>query len=484
MQENHRKVGLKLGLAVAVFLLIMLLPFPLEPTQHYVAGIFGFAIVLWITEAIPVPVTALLSTVLLILFGVTSPQRAFSSYGSPIVMLFIGSFLLAKAMQVHGLDRRISLWILRKPFATQNAGRTMLAMGGTATCVLLFVSNTATCATMLPVAMNVLRAMNADKGRFATGFLLMLTWSSSIAVGTIVSTPPNLIGLRLISSSTEAKIGFLDWSFFAMPITITMLLVAWLVLRSLVGKEAPDAQGARRFALQESASLGKLREGEIYTMVAFFFAVCLWVLPGVLLLLLGEANEFARAVDERLHPGVAGLLSASLLFLLPMKGSNQPHPLTWRQAVTIDWGTILLFGGGIALGQAVVDTKLAEKIGEVLMASTRADSLWEITALSALLALVLSELASNTASATAIVPVAIGLAQAGGVNPVPPALGAALGASFGFMFPISTAPNAIVYGTGLVRPVSMMRMGFIFDVLGLLAVLLWLRIMLPLMGLA
>ncbi|MEM4409020.1 MAG: DASS family sodium-coupled anion symporter, partial [Candidatus Caldarchaeum sp.] len=455
-----------------------------DPLQHHVAAIFGFAIVLWITEVIPVPVTALFSTVLLVLFGVTSPQRAFSSYGSPIIMLFIGSFLLAKAMQVHGLDRRISLWLLRKPFATQNAGRTMLAMGGTATCVSLFVSNTATCATMLPVALNVLRAMNADHGRFATGFLLMLTWSSSIAVGTIVSTPPNLIGLRLITTSTDARIGFLDWSFFAMPITVTMLFVAWVVLRSLFGKEAPDPQGARKFALEESASLGKMHAGEIYTVGAFCLAVGLWVLPGILLLVLGESNEFARVVDERLQPGVAALLATSLLFVLPMKKADQPHPLTWRQAATIDWGTILLFGGGIALGQVVVDTKLAEKIGEGLVAWTGADSLWEITALSALLSLFLSELASNTASATAIVPVAIGLAQAAGVNPVPPALGAALGASFGFMLPISTAPNAIVYGTGLVRPLSMIRAGFIFDVLGILCVLLWLRIILPLMGLA
>ncbi len=483
MRETHY-LGLKLGAGLIVFFALLLFPLGLESSQRYVAGIFGFAVVLWVTEAIPVPVTALLSTVLLVLFGVASPQRVFSSYGSPIVMLFIGSFLLAKAMQVHGLDRRIALWLLRKPFATHNAGRTMLAMGGTATCVSLFVSNTATCATMLPVAMNVLRAMNASEGRFATGFLLMLTWSSSVAVGTIVSTPPNLIGLRLISSSTDVRIGFLDWSFFAMPITVTMLLVAWLVLRFMFGKGAPEAQGARKFALEETARLGRLRRGETYTMAAFFFAVFLWVLPGVLLLLLGDTNEFARTVDERLHPGVAALLAASLLFLLPMKEADQPHPLTWRQAVTIDWGTILLFGGGIALGQAVVDTKLAEKIGEVLMVTTRADSLWEITALSALLSLMLSELASNTASATAIVPVAIGLAQAAGVNPVPPALGAALGASFGFMLPISTAPNAIVYGTGLVRPVSMMRAGIVFDVLGLLAVLLWLRIMLPLMGLA
>ncbi|MBI3287082.1 MAG: anion permease [Chloroflexi bacterium] len=156
--------------------------------------------------------------------------------------------------------------------------------------------------------------------------------------------------------------------------------------------------------------------------------------------------------------------------------------MTWRQAARIDWGTILLFGGGLALGRLMFDTKLAEAIGNMVVRTSRAESLWELTAVAIVIGVVLSEASSNTASASMVIPTVITVAQGMGLSPIPPALGAALGASFGFMLPTSTPPNAIVYGSGLIPPREMITSGIWLDVTG--AILIWvgLRVFCPLLG--
>ncbi len=177
------------------------------------------------------------------------------------------------------------------------------------------------------------------------------------------------------------------------------------------------------------------------------------------------------------------LLAASLLFLLPVEWKPPRGALTWKDAIQIDWGTILLFGGGLSLGALMYSTGLAERLAHGLLGATGEPSVWTITAVAALCASLLSETTSNTASASMLVPVAIAVAQAAGVSPLPPALGATLGASMGFMLPVSTPPNAIVYGSGRVSLLSMIRVGIYLDVVGFLVVVLLLRWLCPLLGL-
>jgi solute carrier family 13 (sodium-dependent dicarboxylate transporter), member 2/3/5 len=167
--------------------------------------------------------------------------------------------------------------------------------------------------------------------------------------------------------------------------------------------------------------------------------------------------------------------------LLPAETSER---FTWKQAATIDWGTILLFAGGIALGQAMFETGLAKSLGELAAQASGARSVWAVTALCTAAAIILSELASNTASATTLVPVALGLAEWAGVSPFAPALGVALGASLGFMLPVSTAPNAIVYSSGLVPAREMMRAGILIDIVGFIVTMAGLMLVLPALGLA
>ena len=182
--------------------------------------------------------------------------------------------------------------------------------------------------------------------------------------------------------------------------------------------------------------------------------------------------------------GVAALVGAMLLFLLPVNWKEREFTMTWSQATKIDWGTLLLFGGGITLGNLMFETKLAEVIGKNLLEMSGATSMWGITFGAIFIAILVSETTSNTASANMVVPVMISLAQAAGVNPIPPAIGATLGASWGFMLPVSTPPNAIVYGSGMIPITKMIRAGIFFDILGGLVIWLGLWILLPLVGLA
>jgi sodium-dependent dicarboxylate transporter 2/3/5 len=191
-----------------------------------------------------------------------------------------------------------------------------------------------------------------------------------------------------------------------------------------------------------------------------------------------------KLYGRRLPEAVAALIGASLLFILPLDWKKRKFTISWRQAVNIDWGTLLLFGGGLSLGNLMFETKLAEHIGQGLLRMSGAESMWAITFAAVFIAIVASETTSNTAAANMVVPVVIALALAAKVNPVPPALGAILGCSWGFMLPVSTPPNAIVYGSGLVPIIKMIRAGLLFDLTGGLIIWAVLRLLLPLIGLA
>jgi sodium-dependent dicarboxylate transporter 2/3/5 len=203
-----------------------------------------------------------------------------------------------------------------------------------------------------------------------------------------------------------------------------------------------------------------------------------------LALLFGTQSAAARFYNSRFPEAAAALLAALLLFVLPVNWPAREFTLSWRQAVGIDWGTLLLFGGGITLGELMFQTGLAEAIGQGLLRLSGATSVWGITLAAIFIAVIISETTSNTASANMVVPVIISLSLAAGVNPVPPAIGATLGSSWGFMLPVSTPPNAIVYGSGLVPITKMLRAGILFDLAGGLVIWLGLRVLLPLVGLA
>ena len=507
--ERWRRIGGAALAPVAFFVAYWLTP-GLKPEGRRLSAVLAAVAVLWASEALPLPVTALLGAALCVVLGVAPVKQVLAYFADPIVFLFIGSFILARAMMLHGLDRRIALGFLSVRWVAAKPARVLAGVGVVTAFLSMWVSNTATTAMMLPIALGILGAlhpvrvadgaatgqMDARAWPFATAMMLMVAYAASIGgIDTPVGSPHNLIGIGLIRRMAGVDITFFRWMTLMVPLLTVMGLALVLLLHALHPERrgggavhaAPRADAGASLAgyiAAERERLGGWTRGQANTLIAFAVAITLWVLPGVLALPgLERAKPLALWMNARVPESVAALSAAILLFVLPTRLRRGEFTMNWPEATKIDWGTILLFGGGLSLGSLMFDTGVAEALGESIKSRTGASSLWAMTALSVAFGIVLSETTSNTTSANMVVPVAIALAQAAGVSPLPPALGAVLGASFGFMLPVSTPPNAIVYGSGLVPIPRMMRAGVLFDVIGFFLILLGLYMLCPLLKL-
>jgi len=489
-EKLRKAAGLILG--PAVFLLLYLLPLEgLTPEAKKLAAILGVVLVFWLTEAVPIPVTALLGAVLCVLFSVAPAQEVLAPFANPIVFLFIGSFILAEAISRHGLDTRFAFAIFSIRFLQKSPGRALFAVGAITACISMWISNTAATAMIFPVALGVLGGMKEMRGnqegfdfkRYSIAMMLMVAYGASVGgLATPIGTPPNLIGIGMIEKLAGVKINFFEWMVFAIPLTAVMFLLLFFLLGSSAKSFGKAGSGIDAYVKKARKDLGPWRRGEKNTALCFAVAISLWILPSVFELALGKDAAASRFLSGRLNEGVVALVAAILLFFLPVSFKDREFTLSWERAAKIDWGTILLFGGGLSLGGLMFSTGLAAKIGSTLTTLTGASTLWTITAIAIALGITLSETTSNTASANMAIPVMIALASGAGVSPLPPALGACLGASFGFMLPVSTPPNAIVYASGLVPITQMVKKGILFDIGGFFLILFWLMIACPLMG--
>ena len=483
--SQKARIGLFVG-PIAAIAIYVLLPDSLSPSARTLAAILTWVVTYWITEPIPLPVTALLGSGLCVLTGLGSMKTVFSAYAHPIIFLFIGSFFLAEALVVHGLDKRFGLWLLSQRWVGAHPVRVFVVMGGTVAILSMWISNTAATALMLPIALGVLatiRGPEGEPGGYETGFLLFVAYGAGVGgVATIIGTPPNLIGVGLLAEQAHITLPFLTWMVIGLPLAMVMLFVTSIVLLKLHPPPAtlPNFVDTLK---TERDSLGRWSTGERHACMAFGLAVGLWIIPGILSSWLGADHRIVSWFANHLPKELVPIIVAGVLFILPINFSQGIFALSWKQAMNINWGTILLFGGGIAFGHLMVETKLAHMIGENLVGLFGVQSLWGLTAMSIVTAIVLTELASNTAAASMLIPVVIAIAHAAGMSPIPPTLGACMGASLAFVLPVSTPPNAIVYGTGLVPVTKMVRAGLILDFLGGILIFLMLRMFCPMLGL-
>ncbi|HSW63476.1 MAG TPA: DASS family sodium-coupled anion symporter [Dissulfurispiraceae bacterium] len=485
-------VGLFLGPLVAIAIYFMDMP-ALSAKAHVLAAIISWVVIWWICEPIPLPITGVLGAVLCVLMDVEGAKKVFAPFAEPIIYVFLGSFMLAEAMSYHGLDRRFAYWIMSLKAVGNSSARILGAFGVITASLSMWISNTAATAMMFPIALGIVYAL-ADiqmkksgkqfdplKMRFGTGMMLMAAYASSTGgIATPVGTPPNIIGIAMIEKFVGVKIQFFQWMSFAVPLMIVLFVLLYILMYFLHKPEVARVEGGTEFVAKELAAMGPWSRGEKNALIAFLVTVCLWITPGFLAAI---GSPFAKTYSKHMPEAVAALLGATLLFLLPVDWKARKFTLNMKQAMKIDWGTLLLFGAGLALGDLMFSTKLAEVMGTKLLAFSGASSLWGITLGSIFCAIVISETCSNTASANMIIPVMIAIALAAGVNPIPPAIGAALGASWGFMLPVSTPPNAIVYGSGMVPITKMIRAGVFYGVLGGFTIWGGLYILLPLVGL-
>ena len=471
---NRRRRTAGLWFSPAVLVVLLALPLPLPVAGHRMAAIMGLVVALWMTEALPMAVTAMLGPMLAVIFGVADARSALAPFADPIIFLFIGSFILAEAMFVHGVDRRIAFTALSSPFVGSSAIRVLVVYAAVATVLSMWISNTATTAMMFPIGLSIvnhlMRVAPRDQAsrhavrQFALGLMLLTSFGASVGgMATPVGTPPNLIGIGMLDRIAHVRISFFQWMALGVPIVV-LLFGFLVVLFSSTARGLRVGAGSGELVRDELRRLGPLSPAERNVLVAFGVTVMLWVAPGLFTIGGWEDTAFARAYAKAMPEGIAAMVGAMLLFVLPVDWRARRFTITWDQAVRIDWGIVLLYGGGLAIGGLAFSTGLADALGRGITAWLPSHSSFVLTALFTATAIVLSEATSNTASANMIVPVAIAVAQAAGVRPVEPALGATLGASMGFMMPISTAPNAIVYSSGFIPITAMMRYGIALDV--------------------
>jgi solute carrier family 13 (sodium-dependent dicarboxylate transporter), member 2/3/5 len=484
-ERRRRTIGLFAG--PIVLAIMLLIPFDLEPNQHRLAAVLAFVIVWWITEAIPIPVTAILGVAMAgVLEATPAPEEgdtpidlAFSLFVDDTVFLFIGSFIIAEAMVVHGLHRRLAYRVLSMSWVGGSTYRIILAFGLIGALTSPIMSNTAGAAMMLPIAIGVMTAVGKmvarqaegehDVERLDFGAALMLVITYSITVGGLllpIGSPPNLIGRELLEAETGEPITFFEWFITALPIVVAMFIAVMLIVILMNRPEVKQVDGVEEHVDEERRKLGGLNRGEKNTLWVLGLALVGWFLPGLVGLVAGDDSQAFLDVTDKVNEGVVAIVAAALLFVLPLNWGERRFTLNWNEAKQIDWGTVLLFGGGITLGTLLSETGLAKVVGESVSDWLGVSSLFGITVIIVIIAVLVSETTSNTASAAIMVPIAISIAAAADLNPTIPALAAIFGANYGFMLPVSTPPNAIVYSSGLLPITRMLKAGAVFDVIG------------------
>ncbi|MGD2071813.1 MAG: SLC13 family permease [Gemmatimonadota bacterium] len=495
-------MGLALG--ALAFAAILLTPPPggLAVEAWRTAAVAVLMGVWWMTEAIPIPATALLPLVLFPLLGVLPMTEAAEPYANDLIFLFMGGFFLAVAMEGWNLHKRIALGIVAA-VGTSPEGLVLGFMIATAF-LSMWISNTATAAMMLPIGLAVAAIFrpeagdaarspsggpsDGDAGRevdeetslypFGTALMLGIAYGASIGgVATLIGTPPNAVLAGAASEMLQVEIGFLQWMLVGLPLTVVMLPVAWLLLVRVLYPPGEVSGDAEAVLEAERASLGPVGRGEATVAIVFTVTALAWVMrapktfggftiPGI--------QTFAPEVRD----STIAMAAAVALFLIPVDWKRGRFALGWERARTIPWGVLILFGGGLSLARAMDVSGLAAWIGGAVT-GLGGVPVWVLVLVTAALFVFLTEMTSNTATSTMAMPVMVGAAAGLGMAPVSLMAAAALSASMAFMLPVATPPNAIVFASPHVTIPRMMRAGFFLNLAAIAIITVAVTVLVP-----
>ena len=481
--RKRRTIGL-FGAPILALLVFMTPIDGVTLAAHKLLSIMVLVALWWITEPVPIPVTSLIGPTLAVITGVVPVGTAFAAFANPMIFLFMGGFILAKAMMTHGLDKRFAYWLLSREWVGSNPRRIFLAVGLAAALCSGWVSNTATAAMMFPICLGLLtsiKEMFAANGReihlheykYATGLMLMTAYSCSIGgVLTPIGTPPNLIMLGFLDTMCDIHVSFFQWMTWGFIAMVIYFAIAYVVLSHMFPADVDHIEGADVFIRTKLAELGGWTRAQKNTLIAFIVAVTLWVLPGFLSIVFGSTDPLLKMYNRLFPEAIAAMAGALLLFIMPVNFKERQFTLKWSEAMQgIEWGTLILFGGGLAMGGMMYKTGLSQWVGDLIVSSMGgAPSEIAMVAIFSVMALLLSELTSHTAATNMIGPLAITAAVSAGISPVPVSVGIALSASLGFMLPVSTPPNAIVYASGYIPITKMIKTGVYIDFIGIACV--------------
>lgn len=479
---NRENTGLVLGL----FLFVVTLWIPnldaMNPEARRVLAIAVLMAVWWITEAVPIPVTALLPILLFPLMGVMSAGEATAPYAHHLVYLFLGGFLIAVTIEKWNLHHRIALHTIRITGMTPN--RIILGFMLTTAILSMWISNTATTMMMLTIGLAVLKEItqeiNADDtlqidtnaGEFKFGIALMLGIAYSASIGgiaTLVGTPPNAILAGVIENTFAIRIGFLDWMLFALPLSVCMLFLTWFYLTHIAYVTTLDhLPGGDQFIRKHLQQLGRMSREEKMVFSVFLTVALLWMLHGLI-----DIEGFEEVTDSTI--AMAGAL---LLFIIPVNFKQRQFLLDWQTALKIPWDILILFGGGFALAKGFSVSGLTETIANQLVILRGTDVIFIIAVVTTVV-IFLTEITSNTATASLFLPVMAALGIAMQISPLTLMAAVALAASCAFMLPVATPPNAIVFSSRYVTIRQMARTGIWINLIAIFLITLLVKYYLP-----
>jgi solute carrier family 13 (sodium-dependent dicarboxylate transporter), member 2/3/5 len=435
-----------------------------------VLAVGSWMVTWWITEAIPIPITAMLPLVLFPVLGVAKMSEAAQPYGDPVIFLFMGGFILALGLEKYNLHQRIALNLI-KLTGTSGNGIILGFMLATAL-ISMWISNTATAIMMLPIASSVTYLLAKDLGKendprfkkFATGLMLGIAYAASIGgMGTIIGTPPNVVMVGYMKRMYQQDIPFTDWMLVGIPIMVLVLFACYFIITKILYRnQLSSIEGSRELIHNKLIELGPLSREEKRVLIIFSITSFLWIFRQNINSLIGQ-----NLLDDT---GIA-MAGGVLMFLVPKNLKKMDFLLTWEDMKNMQWGILLLFGGGLALAEGMEQSGLVERVGEYF-SGRDAMSVSLLILLLTLISMALTELMSNVALVTIFVPVVFGIAEGYGINPIWLAMPVTFAASCAFMMPISTPPNAILFASGYIRMKEMIKTGFLLNLFSV--VIIWL----------
>ena len=459
--RKTKLIGLVLGPVLFCIIFFAVTPGLLSEKSIIVLALGAWMVTWWATEAMPIPVSALLPMVVFPLMGVSTAKEASAPYGDPVIFLFMGGFILALGLERHNLHQRIALSLIRLT-GTSGNGIILGFMLSTAL-ISMWISNTATAIMMLPIAASVTALLAKETGqendprfkKFATGLMLAIAYAASIGgMATIIGTPPNVVMVGYIKRFYSLDVSFTSWMIVGVPLMILSLASCYFIItRVLFQNHLPSIEGSKELIQRKLQSLGKLTREEKLVLTVFSITCFFWIFRQNLNILIGK-----NLLDDTTIAMAGGML----MFLLPVNLKNQKFLLDWTDMKELPWGILLLFGGGLCLADGMEKSGLVQIVGNHFSQQHDISPgllIFSLTAIS----MGLTELMSNVALVTIFVPVVFGVADGFQINPIWLAMPVTFAASCAFMMPISTPPNAVLFASGYIKMKDMIKTGILLN---------------------
>ncbi len=474
-KQRLKLISLGAGILVSLFFWLVN-PFQVSPAAAKVLAIAGLMITWWVTEALPMPVVALLPIILFPLLKIAKLEETAAPYANPVIFLFMGGFMLGLAIEKWNLHRRIALNIVR---LTGTSGDRIVLGFILATGLLsMWLSNTATTMMMFPIALSVIHVMKENHkgegniGNFSLTIMLAIAYAANIGgIATIIGTPPNVAYVGYILKRYNYEIDFINWMLICTPLSLLLLIsLYWVTVKWLFPNKIKSDDATRELVRNEIAALGPVSKAEKRVLIIFICTAFLWIFRTPI----SDIQPWVKLDDT-----IIAVMCAVALFICP-SGSNEENKdalLEWSDTSKMAWGILLLFGGGISLASALEKAGLIEQLGSWLARFSGSGFMLVLVII--IISIFLSEVMSNVAQVIVFAPVVSSLATALNMDPLLLGIPMTLAASCASMLPMGTPPNAIVFASGHIQFRQMMKAGFVMNMVAIILIMLFCWFLLP-----